>query len=82
MQQRQKEEEEEEEDKLDLHAELQRYLNSLNITDVLVHLVENILTEKPANPHTFTIEYLYGNHTALAQESIDRLNVLTKSKKE
>ena len=60
-------------DSSDIHAELQYYLQTYNVNKILVALVEQILTEKPINPHSFAIEYFFSTYTSLAKEAIDRI---------
>ncbi len=61
-------------DKNDIHGELQYYLTTNNVNQIIVALVEHVLTDKPVNPHGFTIEYLYSTYPILAKEAVDRIN--------
>jgi len=42
----------------DVQAELQEYLNSKNINNLFIQIVESLLIEKPDNPIGFIVEYL------------------------
>jgi len=42
----------------DVQAELQEYLNSKNINNLFIQIVESLLIEKPDNPIAFIVEYL------------------------
>jgi cAMP-dependent protein kinase regulator len=52
----------------EVQAELQEYLNSKNINNLFLLLVEALLTEKPDNPISFVIEYLQKKYPDLAAE--------------
>ena len=52
----------------EVQAELQEYLNSKNINNLFIQLVELMLIEKPDNPIAFIIEYLQKKYPDQAAE--------------
>lgn len=57
----------------DVQAELQQYLNSKNINTLFIQIVESLLIEKPANPISFMIEYLYKQYPDQAKAALKSL---------
>jgi len=57
----------------DVQAELQQYLNSKNINSLFIQIVESLLIEKPANPISFIIEYLYKQYPDQAKAALEAL---------
>jgi len=52
----------------EVQAELQEYLNSKNINNLFIQVVEHLLIEKPDNPIAFIIEYLQKKYPDQASE--------------
>jgi hypothetical protein len=65
----------------EVKAELQEYLSSMKINSILNSMVEKLLQEKPAQPHSFAVIYLCETYPNRVRHALDKITPIVLLKR-